>query len=146
MEWKHDTFLRAVNILVREKCQGEQQRFNDRIKDRDAITKWKAGKRPSFKVLLRITQEFGVSLDWLVTGGSGMSPPLPEAAEENIFWEFTRDILESGNIGVIKSFQEHIAYVHRQLFPTEARRASKLEESSDSLGESGDEAATGGGQ
>lgn len=45
---------------------GAQTEFNNRIGDRDAITKWKRGERPSLEVLLRIRYEFKVSLEWLL--------------------------------------------------------------------------------
>lgn len=59
-------FIKNVEELVRIYCGGSQKEFGKRIKDRDAVSKWKGGVTPSLEVLLRIPEIFGCSLDWLL--------------------------------------------------------------------------------
>jgi len=66
--WNKTVFLKNVDTLVSEKCNGVAKVFNEKIKDRDAVTKWKTTeKRPAVSTLLKIAEEFKVSLDWLLT-------------------------------------------------------------------------------
>ena len=67
--WDKIIFLKNIDMLVSEECNGVAKTFNRRIKDRDAVTKWKTTeKRPAVSALLKICEEFGVTLDWLLTG------------------------------------------------------------------------------
>jgi len=87
MLWDKTIFLINVDLLVSTRCNGVAKIFNERIKDRDAVTNWtKTNKRPSVPTLLKISSEFGVSIDWLLTGHAAMPtnhisepPPTGEA-------------------------------------------------------------------
>jgi len=55
--WDKAIFLRNIDSLVAEQCGGVQQKFNDKIGKRQAITDWKneeIDKRPSVDTLLDI--------------------------------------------------------------------------------------------
>ena len=68
MKWNQKIFLKNIELLVKNKCNGMQKKFNDIIGDRDAVTRYKQGYRPSLMTLLKISEKFNCSLDWLVTG------------------------------------------------------------------------------
>ncbi|MDD4422652.1 MAG: S24 family peptidase [Eubacteriales bacterium] len=75
--WNHEIFLKNVELLLDRYCggsktKGSQKIFNDRIGDRDAVSKWKGGNKPSLETLLKISDKFSVSLDWLVLGNDNV--------------------------------------------------------------------------
>ncbi len=80
MEWDQDIFVKKILELVKDKCEGVQNTFNDKI-GRDSVSRWKGGARPSLDVLLKITEEFGCSLDWLLGEEAQVHHIHPEALD-----------------------------------------------------------------
>jgi len=83
--WNKAAFLKNIDYLIENECGGIQQKFNERIHDRQAVTKWKSEKkdsRPSIDVLLRIAEEFGVSIDWLLGIGECKNKACPVMCDE----------------------------------------------------------------
>lgn len=69
MIYNRDIFISNIEKLITDKHGGYAAPFNRNIGQRDAVTRWKTGKfKPSLDVLLKITQLYGVSLNWLLTG------------------------------------------------------------------------------
>jgi len=66
MMWNQETFIKNVLFLVEKHCGGSQKAFNDIIGDRQAVTKWKKGDKPSLEVFMRIPEHFHCSIDWLI--------------------------------------------------------------------------------
>lgn len=69
MIFDKNIFIINIEKLIADKHGGYAAPFNRNIGQRDAVTRWKTGKfKPSLDVLLKITQLYEVSLDWLLTG------------------------------------------------------------------------------
>lgn len=66
MKWNQKIFNNNIECLIDNKCDGIQNRFNEKL-GRDAATRWKKS-RPSLENLLAITEEFDCSMEWLLTG------------------------------------------------------------------------------
>lgn len=66
MKWDQATFNKNIEYLIKTKCGGVQNKFNEKL-GRDAATRWKKS-RPSLENILAITEAFGCSIDWLLTG------------------------------------------------------------------------------
>ncbi len=69
MKWNQEIFNKNIEHLIAVKCGGIQNKFNEKM-GRDAATRWKKS-RPSIENLLAITEEYGCSLDWLLTENTG---------------------------------------------------------------------------
>ncbi len=65
MKWNQEIFSRNIDFLIKEKCGGVQQKFNELVGPRDAATAWKK-RMPSFKYILKICDVFECSIDWLI--------------------------------------------------------------------------------
>lgn len=75
MKWDQKIFVNNIKILIDSYCDKKAARFNEIIESRDAATRWKTpGYRPSFDILLTVTEKFDLSFDWLVTGKGSMRP------------------------------------------------------------------------
>ena len=92
--------MTKVNIgerirMVREHAGLSQMEFARRLGTNPTIiSRWETGKsRPRRSALLRIAQEFGVSLDWLLTGNGPMWAEAPETSVEEGRTERSRDIV-----------------------------------------------------
>ena len=73
MTWNQEIFIKNILWLVENKCNGIQKNFNDII-GRDSVSKWKNGNRPSLEILLKVSEKFECSLDWLLTGEEKTHP------------------------------------------------------------------------
>jgi hypothetical protein len=83
MKWNQEIFVNNVQWIIDHHCNGNASVFNGMVRQRDAMTRWKnPGYRPSLLVLLEITDNFPVSLDWLITGNESDSKPHPCAGLE----------------------------------------------------------------
>jgi hypothetical protein len=65
MKWNQEIFKNNLEALIEAKYGGVQNKFNETM-GRDAATRWKTA-RPSFPLLLKITELFGCGFDWLLT-------------------------------------------------------------------------------
>lgn len=69
MGWNQKKFIANINKLIKSDCGNNASEFNKRIAQRDAATKWKKpGAKPSLDALLKISERFNCSLDWLLAG------------------------------------------------------------------------------
>lgn len=70
MEWQQDIFIKNIEWIVDNHCDGNQSRFN-MIAGRDAVTRWKGGVVPRLEILIKVADTFHVTMDWLITGKEG---------------------------------------------------------------------------
>jgi hypothetical protein len=74
MKWDQGIFNNNLERLIREKCDGVQNRFNEIVGHRDAATRWKRSK-PSLDAILDITEKFKCSVDDLLSDPERGQPP-----------------------------------------------------------------------
>ena len=77
MKWDQRKFVVSVEQIIAEMCDGNSAEFNRRISDRDAVSKYRRGNRPSLEKVLRIIEEFHVSPGWLLYGESAPTDAEP---------------------------------------------------------------------
>lgn len=83
MKWNQDIFVNNVQWIIDHYCDANASKFNETVGQRDAMTRWKIpGYRPSLAVLLKITENYPVTLDWLITGEISNPQPHPCAGLE----------------------------------------------------------------
>jgi hypothetical protein len=69
MKYDKKIFMINIKYLTDTYCQGIEREFNDRIGQRDALTRWKKPHiNPNFDAISKICEEFDCSFDWLLTG------------------------------------------------------------------------------
>lgn len=69
MEWKKHIFIKNIDELIDRFCAGNAKEFNKRIGQRDAATRWRhSGVKPSVDALIKMCNEFGCTVNWLLTG------------------------------------------------------------------------------
>lgn len=105
MKWDQEIFIKNILWLVENKCNGTQKKFNDII-GRDSASKWKHGSRPSLEILLKISEEFDCSLDWLLTGKESQQCETPPDLKPLL--PDLEYIYKSGNKGVKNALTSNI--------------------------------------
>jgi len=69
MKWDKNIFINNIDYLIDCFCAGNAKAFNTRINKRDAATRWRHTElKPSIDALITICNEFGCTVDWLLTG------------------------------------------------------------------------------
>jgi len=96
MKWNQEIFNKNIEHLIKTKCDGVQNRFNDKL-GRDSATRWKKS-RPSLENLLSITEEFDCSMDWLLTGTEKTNKDceINCSGEVRVLCEKVKEVIESG--------------------------------------------------
>lgn len=66
MIFNKDIFLSNIRYLINRDCGGVAATFNDKIEQRDAVTRWKKPDTiPNTTALFAICEKFNCSFDWL---------------------------------------------------------------------------------
>jgi len=85
MEWNQELFYNNIKQIIKICCNGKALAFNEKIKSRDAATRWR-NKKPSINSIATIIHVFGVSIDWLVEGQGEMFAKEESSGEDAAYW------------------------------------------------------------
>jgi len=120
--WNQEVFVKNILALVDRHSEGNQRAFNAKIKHRDAVSKWKSGKRPNFEIFLRVLKEFRCSADWLLTGKDDIAHESPASVPKDISDDLAY-IFKNGDIRSIQAITMDVKEFRKSM-----ERDKKVEE------------------
>ncbi|MBN1548151.1 MAG: helix-turn-helix transcriptional regulator [Syntrophaceae bacterium] len=131
MVWNKEIFVRNIDELIKNFCNGNATVFNKKIGSRDAATRWKYKNiKPSLENIITICDVFGCSADWLLTGSDTLQFKICPVCGDwsNEVKEACRklhEIMESGDDRARETIMNNLDLIGRGMTKRAGRKGKK---------------------